>query len=330
MNTWSNLSSRLEHTLNNWKCNARVFSKGANFNMFYFCMFCLGYPQRLPFHAVNWLSQLYSINPYPDRFQMGTMALHCNIEGLRVRVICFKTKFLFLYCWAFLSFRHQNWFQNRRARDWRTGTLCRQCRYFKNSLVTEEMHRRDPYSRHCVTMSIPQTFLQQLVLQQSTLINAPTSSTSNNVSNINLPATSGFIPFHAAPHSIQQHQFHNLNNFQQQEEQRQEQTRSMPHPPYSLSMVFLKERSIVVSLKLLNFLLIHSSKKIGWRRMFATVLPTFRKLAWMRFRTPFCLAADVKLARQSHISLPLAKAHQGFQLRGCLTIHILPGSIVSK
>lgn len=150
--------------------------------------------------------------------------------------------FSYFVYWSCILFC-QNWFSNRRTRDWRRGNLCRQCRYFKSSLATEELHRMDPYSRPCVAMSIRQNVLEQIVNQQSTFTNASTSSTPNNVTNINLlPATSGFIPFHA-PYPIQQHQSHNLNYFQhqlptfQQLEEQHQQTRTMPLQ-YSLLKVF--------------------------------------------------------------------------------------------
>ncbi len=58
----------------------------------------------------------------------------------------------------------QNWFSNRRTSDGRRGILCRHCRYFKSPLVSEELHRLYPFSRHCVIMlSIPQYFSQNLV-----------------------------------------------------------------------------------------------------------------------------------------------------------------------
>jgi hypothetical protein len=44
-------------------------------------------PLKLPSEAVNWLQQWYAINPYPDRFQIGSMALRCKIETLRVQVL---------------------------------------------------------------------------------------------------------------------------------------------------------------------------------------------------------------------------------------------------
>lgn len=56
----------------------------------------------------------------------------------------------------------QNWFSNRRTSDSRRGILCRQCRYFKSPLVSEELHRLYPFSRHCVIMlSMPQFYFSQ-------------------------------------------------------------------------------------------------------------------------------------------------------------------------
>ena len=55
--------------------------------LFKFCYFKGSPPRRLPSEAVNWLQQWYAINPYPDRFQIGSMALRCKIETLRVQVL---------------------------------------------------------------------------------------------------------------------------------------------------------------------------------------------------------------------------------------------------
>ncbi len=52
--------------------------------------------RRLPIETVNWLDHLYSINPYPDRFQVGRIAFHCNIQGSRVRVSNEITYFVLL------------------------------------------------------------------------------------------------------------------------------------------------------------------------------------------------------------------------------------------
>jgi hypothetical protein len=53
----------------------------------YLIIFIPGSPQRrLSYEVVNWLKQLYAINPYPDRFQIGAMALHCKTESSRVQV----------------------------------------------------------------------------------------------------------------------------------------------------------------------------------------------------------------------------------------------------
>lgn len=127
--------------------------------------------RRLSFDVVNWLKQLYSINPYPDRFQYGTMALHCKIDAARV----------------------QTWFANRRASDWRRGRICRSCRYFKSPLATEQLHRLHPNSRHCVLLTMPQ-YLQNFAIQTGvTLARSTPPSTTTELDNANNEQARSFL-----------------------------------------------------------------------------------------------------------------------------------------
>ncbi|KAI9563334.1 hypothetical protein GHT06_010795 [Daphnia sinensis] len=148
--------------------------------------------KRLSFEIVNWLKKLYAINPYPDRFQYGTMALHCKVDAARV----------------------QNWFVSRRASDWRRGRLCRRCRYFKSPLATEELHQLNPNSRHCVLLTMPQ-YLQNVANQTGvTLACSTPPSTTDELDVVNnekertqlfsSPAPSFTQPLEHQPHIYRQ------------------------------------------------------------------------------------------------------------------------------
>ncbi|XP_057367875.1 uncharacterized protein LOC130688877 [Daphnia carinata] len=179
--------------------------------------------KRLSFDVINWLKQLYSINPYPDRFQYGTMALHCKIDAVRV----------------------QKWFASQRASDWRRGRLCRSCRYFKSPLATEELHKLNPNSRHCVLLTMPQ-YLQNIAnLTGVTLARSTLPSTTEELDIANNVRARTFFSSSAPPFT--QPLEHRPHTYHQQiqyspaaipsQMHEQQLVRMMPHQlPYSSQM----------------------------------------------------------------------------------------------